>query len=87
MWEDKKRERKKHRYNKDIFVNKVENIYIHLNLRNIQPLMDIKGKGNFNHLSIQSQLGKSYLRDLHKYKPSKTFHLQRGFQDPISFVL
>lgn len=55
--------------------------------RNMQPLMDIKGTENFNHLSIQSQLGKSYLRDLHKYKPSKTFHLQRGFQDPISFVL
>lgn len=49
--------------------------------------MDIKGEGNFNHLPIQAQLGKSYLRDLHKYKPSKTFHLQREFQDRISFVL
>lgn len=39
----------------------------------------LKNSGNFNHRSIQSQLKKSYLLDLHKYKPSKTFHLQRGF--------
>lgn len=83
------------RYNTAIFLNEEQNnpcAHTHhscsQNWKSGPPLNDfIKNRGNFNHLSIQSQLDKSYLRDLHKYKPSKTFHLQRGFQDPIGFVL
>lgn len=71
-----------------MLVNKDKNnTCIYFKFKEYSTINGYQRKGNFNHPSIQSQLGKSYLRDLHKYKPSKTFHLQRGFQDPISFVL